>query len=147
MTTRHPAQATVTRHRVLIVDDEESMRLFLARILSTALKVEVTLAGTCEQALRLAGNYAYDAILLDLLMPGIGGYEVLREIRRASPNAATPIVIVSVLSDAKTRERCLEAGANAYQVKPVERAALVATVKAQIAGRGKPRPPKPPGER
>jgi len=38
---------------VLIVDDEESMRLFLARILATGLKLEVTLAGTCEQALRL----------------------------------------------------------------------------------------------
>lgn len=115
------------------------MRLFLARILASGLKVEVTLAGTCEQALRLAGNYAYDAILLDLLMPGIGGLEVLKEIRRASPNAATPVIIVSVLSDAQTKERCARAGANAYVVKPIERNALLAIVKAQIAGRGKPR--------
>ncbi len=129
-----------SRHRVLIVDDEESMRLFLARILATGLKVEVTLAGTCEQALRLAGNYAYDAILLDLLMPGVGGFEVLKEIRRASPNAATPLIIVSVLSDQATKDRCMKAGANAYVVKPVERNGLVATVKAQIAARGKPKP-------
>jgi DNA-binding response OmpR family regulator len=128
-----------TRHRVLIVDDEESMRLFLARILATALKAEVTLAGTCEQALRLAGNYAYDAILLDLLMPGVGGFEVLREIRRASPNVATPVIIVSVLADQPTKDRCMKAGASAYVVKPVERNALVATVKAQIAGRSKPK--------
>jgi len=128
-----------TRHRVLIADDEESMRLFLARILATVLKAEVTLAGTCEQALRLAGNYAYDAILLDLLMPGVGGFEVLREIRRASPNVATPVIIVSVLSDKATQDRCMKAGANAYVVKPVERNSLVATVKAQIAGRGKPK--------
>ena len=133
-----PAGKT-TRHRVLIVDDEESMRLFLARILANSLKVEVTLAGTCEQALRLAGNYAYDAILLDLLMPGVGGFEVLRTIRRASPNVATPVVIVSVLSDQATKDRCMRAGANAYLVKPVERNALMATVKAQIAGRGKPK--------
>jgi len=115
------------------------MRLFLARILATGLKAEVTLAGTCEQALRLAGNYAYDAILLDLLMPGIGGFEVLREIRRASPNAVTPVIIVSVLSDQATKDRCLRAGASAYVVKPVERNSLVATVKSQIAGRGKPK--------
>jgi DNA-binding response OmpR family regulator len=134
------AHAKATRHRVLIVDDEESMRLLLARILTTALKAEVTLAGTCEQALRLAGNYAYDAILLDLLMPGIGGYEVLKELRRASPNVATPVIIVSVLADKATQERCMKAGANAYVVKPVERNSLVATVKAQIAGRGKPKP-------
>ena len=128
-----------SRHRVLIVDDEESMRLFLARTLTTGLKAEVTLAGTCEQALRLAGNYAYDAILLDLLMPGIGGYEVLKELRRASPNVATPVIIVSVLSDKVAQNRCMKAGANAYVVKPVERNTLVATVKAQIAGRGKPK--------
>ncbi len=133
------ASHKATRHRVLIVDDEESMRLFLARVLAAGLKVEVTLAGTCEQALRLAGNYAYDAILLDLLMPGVGGYEVLKEIRRASPNAATPVIIVSVLSDPATRERCLKAGASAYVPKPVDRQALVATVKAQMAARAKPK--------
>jgi len=135
----HPAERP-PRHRVLIVDDEESMRLFLARILSTVLKCEVALAGTCEQALRLAGNYAYDAILLDLLMPGIGGFEVLREIRSSTPNVATPVIIVSVLSDAATRERCSALGANAYVVKPVERNSLVATVRGQIAGRRKPKP-------
>ena len=134
-----PANTKATRHRVLIVDDEESMRLLLARILVNGLKVEVTLAGTCEQALRLAGNYAYDAILLDLLMPGIGGFQVLREIRRASPNIATPVVIVSVLSDQATRDRCLRAGANAYLVKPVERNALVAMVRAQMASRSTPK--------
>jgi len=131
------AGSKATRHRVLIIDDEESMRLFLARTISTGLKAEVTLAGTCEQALRLAGNYAYDAILLDLLMPGVGGFEVLAEIRRASPNAATPVIIVSVLSDQASKDRCMKAGASAYVVKPVERNALVATVKAQIAARGK----------
>ena len=133
------AASKTTRHRVLIVDDEESMRLFLAHTITAGLKAEVTLAGTCEQALRLAGNYAYDAILLDLLMPGVGGFEVLAEIRRASPNVATPVIIVSVLSDQATKDRCIKSGANAYVVKPVERNSLIATVKAQIAGRGKPK--------
>ena len=131
------AGTRTTRHRVLIVDDEESMRLFLAHILASGLKAEVTLAGTCEQALRLAGNYAYDAILLDLLMPGVGGFEVLAEIRRAGPKAATPVIIVSVLSDQASKDRCMQAGASAYVVKPVERNALIATVKAQLAARGK----------
>jgi len=139
MSGRARAPDTATRHRVLIVDDEESTRMLLARILTSSLKAEVTLAGTCEQALRLAGNYAYDAILLDLLMPGIGGYEVLKEIRGASPNMATPIIVVTVVGDAQMRERCMAAGANVYLVKPVERAALAATVKAQIAGRSKPK--------
>jgi DNA-binding response OmpR family regulator len=138
MSTREASDKAM-RHRVLIVDDEESMRLFLARILVTGLQAEVTLAGTCEQALHLAGNYAYDAILLDLLMPGIGGYEVLKRLRRASPNVATPLVIVSVLADAATQNRCRKSGATGYLVKPVERNALVSTIKAQLAGRGKPK--------
>ena len=127
------------RHRVLIVDDEESTRLLIARTLSQDLQVDAMLAGTCEQALRLAGNYAYDAILLDVLMPGIGGIGVLAEIRASSPNAATPVIMVSVVSDSATVERCLAAGANAYHVKPVRRGELVETVRTQFASRQKPR--------
>lgn len=128
------------RHRILIVDDEESMRLLLARIISSALEAEVALAGTCEQALRLAGNYAYDAILLDLLMPGIGGLEVLKEIRRASANTATPVIIVSMLADERTQENCRVAGASAYATKPVERNALASLVRTQLESRSRPRP-------
>ncbi|MGQ0511137.1 MAG: response regulator [Betaproteobacteria bacterium] len=128
-----------TRHRVLIVDDEESMRLLLAHILSNDMQVDVTLAGTCEQALKLAGNFAYDAILLDLLMPGIGGIKVLDEIRTSSPNTTTPVIIVSVMADPDTRNRCIAGGATAYVVKPVERKSLVATVRSQIESRRKPK--------
>jgi DNA-binding response OmpR family regulator len=130
-----------TRHRVLIVDDEESTRLLLARMLSKELKVEAQLAGTCEQALRLADDYAYDAILLDLLMPGIGGLGVLQEIRASSPNAATPVIVVSVVSDKETVQRCMAAGANAFHHKPVRRAELLETIRAQLAARRKPRTP------
>jgi len=127
------------RHRVLIVDDDESTRLLLARMFSKELKLEAQLVGTCEQALRLANDYVYDVILLDLLMPGIGGLGVLQEIRASSPNAATPVIIVSVVSDKETVQRCMAAGANAYHHKPVRRAELVALVKAQLATRKKPR--------
>lgn len=125
------------RHRLLIVDDEESMRLLLARLASKGLKAEVQLAGTCEQALRLARNYAYDAILLDLMMPGIGGFEVLKEIRASSANMSTPILIVSALEDMETNDRCIAAGASGFLVKPVEQKALVIAVKSLLAARGK----------
>ena len=125
------------RHRLLIVDDDESTRLLLARLLTKDMKVEAQLAGTCEQALRLANNFAYDAILLDLQMPGIGGFGVLKEIRAGSANIATPVMIVSVLDDMETNDRCIAAGANGYLVKPVERRALAYAVKALLAARGK----------
>lgn len=129
----------VPHHRLLIVDDEESIRLLLARILTSDLQSEVTLAGTCEQALRLGRSFAYDAILLDLMMPGIGGFGVLKELRTNSPNTATPIIIVSVLSEPDTVARCMQAGASSYLVKPVERNSVVSTVRAQIAGRVRPK--------
>ena len=130
-------QRDESRPRVLIVDDEESTRLLLARLLSAELKVDAQLAGTCEQALRFAGYESYDAILLDLLMPGIGGVEVLKKIRAGSPNARTPVVVVSIVADPAIIDQCTAAGANAYHVKPVRRTELVATVKALLAARAK----------
>ena len=60
-------------------------------------------------------------------------------LRLASPNAATPVIMVSVLSDKASQNRCIKACANAYVVKPVDREVLVATVSARIAGRAKPK--------
>ncbi len=128
-----------TRHRVLIVDDEEATRLLLARYLTRDLGVEAQLAGTSQQAMRFADNYAYDTILLDLLMPGIGGYQILTELRNSTPNMSTPVVIVSVIADTAMQERCRVAGATAYLVKPVERSVLTLTVKQVIEGRKKSR--------
>ena len=139
MATRAQEALTQPRHRVLIVDDEESTRMLLARLLSKELNVEPQLAGTCEQAVRLAGNYAYDAILLDLLMPGIGGLGVLAAIRAASPNASTPVIIVSVVTEQETVDRAMAAGANAYHVKPIRRTELIAAVRSQLAKRGQPK--------
>ena len=129
------SEEITTRYRVLIVDDEESMRLLIAATLSKALDVEVQLAGTCEQALRLAHTYAYDAILLDLKMPGIGGFGVLSGVRRSAPNAHTPVIIVSALVDKAAITRCMSAGANAFVKKPLEFAELADTVRQQFAAR------------
>jgi len=126
-----------TRHRVLVIDDEESTRLLLARMLSQGLSAEVQLAGTCEQALRYASTCVYDAILLDLLMPGIGGFGVLYEIRHNSPNAATPVILVTQVAEKDTLDRCLAAGANAYHIKPVERGELLAIVRDQLSARAR----------
>lgn len=126
------------RRRVLIVDDQEAMRLLLAQFIQQDLGAEVTLAGTCEAALRQVKENVFDVILLDLLMPGIGGIEVLRRTRTDSANQATPIVIVSILVNAPeggermTEERAKTLGANAVLSKPVDRRALVAAVKAQL---------------
>jgi len=127
-----------TKKRILIVDDEESMRLLLGRTVEALPNVEITLAGTCEEALHLARSRAYDVILLDLLMPGVGGIEVLKAIRNASPNKHTPVIIVSVMADEDTKIVCRSLGISDYVVKPIVRESLVAVVKAQIEGPNKP---------
>jgi DNA-binding response OmpR family regulator len=123
------------RPRILIIDDEESTRLLLARMMSAELAADVQLAGTCEQAMKLADQSAYDLILLDLLMPGVGGVAILRDIRAGQTNLTTPLIVVSVVSDPQTIEECLTLGANAYHVKPVRRLELVDQVRRQLASR------------
>ncbi|MFZ1908777.1 MAG: response regulator [Burkholderiales bacterium] len=108
-------------HTVLIVDDHEPTRLLVGRILSQELGVRVVLAGTCEQALHLAGETVYDVILLDLLMPGVGGFGVLKRLRMDSANRATPVVVLSVMADEESILRCKVLGANTFDAKPVER--------------------------
>ena len=122
-----------TRRKVLIVDDEESMRLILGRTVEAVPDVEITLAGTCEEALQLIGSRVFDIILLDLLMPGVGGIAVLKAIRTTPRNKATPVIIVSVMADEDTKNVCRSMGISDYVVKPIVRESLVAAVKAQIA--------------
>jgi CheY-like chemotaxis protein len=127
---------SVARRKVLIVDDEESMRLILGRTVEGVPNVEITLAGTCEEALQLAGNRVFDIVLLDLLMPGIGGIGVLKAIRTSPRNKATPVIIVSVMADEDTKNVCRSLGISDYVVKPIVRESLVAAVNAQIGSGG-----------
>ena len=121
------------RRNVLIVDDHEPTRLLIGRIVTQEAGARVMLAGTCEDALRLAQEMRYDAILLDLLMPGLGGYEVLRRIRAEGANRATPILVVSVMSDHDSIERCRLLGATAFVAKPVDRELVTTMLRSLLA--------------
>jgi len=74
-------------------------------------------------------------------MPGMGGLELLRQIRRSSANMTTPALIVSVLADRETVERCRDAGADGHLAKPVEVRKLASAVRKLLAARGKTRIP------
>ena len=130
---REAADNNKMRRRVLIVDDEESMRLLLGRTVEAVPDVEISLAGTCEEALQLVASRPFDLILLDLLMPGIGGIAVLKSIRTGSRNRQTPVIVVSVMADEDTKIVCRSLGIGDYVVKPIVRETLVAAVTAQLA--------------
>ena len=128
------------RCRVLIVDDQEPMRMLLAHYVSEDLHAEINLAGTCEEALHLIDQKTYDVILLDLLMPGIGGFEVLKYIRAFnSINKSTPVIVISILvtslmgEGAFAYDHAVELGADAFVQKPVARSALIAAIKEQLS--------------
>lgn len=128
-------ETALNRLRIMIVDDEETVRLLLASLISSQVKAEIQLAGTCEQALRLAETTAYDGILLDLRMPGIGGLAVLQRMRRSGPNIKTPVIVVSAVGEREVVERVLAAGATAYVSKPVDPAELAKAVKKHFPAR------------
>lgn len=128
--------AATKRRNVLIVDDHEPTRLLIGRIVTQELGARVTLAGTCEEALRMTEQAQYDVILLDLLMPGIGGYEVLRLMRERGANRATPILVVSVMSNHESRERCRLLGATSFLAKPVDRELVTTMLRSLLGPRG-----------
>jgi CheY-like chemotaxis protein len=126
------AESAKKRYHALVVDDHEPTRLLIARILEQDLDLQVTLAATGEVALRVADKQLFDVILLDLLMPGIGGFDLLKLIRSESANIETPVVVVSVLDDQDSIDRCMALKAHAFVTKPLNRAVLTAIVKAQL---------------
>lgn len=120
-------------HRVLVVDDNEATRLLIGRILRQELHVDAVLAGSAAEAMRKLGRRRYDLILLDLLMPDASGFDVLQFARsKESRNRATKVLVLSVLGDAETIERCRELGATHHIVKPVLRESLAAAVRAHL---------------
>ena len=126
-----------TQYRILVVDDNEPTRLLIARILTQELPVTVTLAGGAEEARRQIRQTRFDVILLDLLMPHTSGFEVLEWMRgEPSPNKSTPVLVVSVLGDKESIERCRRLGASVHIVKPILRETLAAAVREHLPAPG-----------
>jgi CheY-like chemotaxis protein len=124
---------TSAQLKVLVVDDNESTRLLIARILTQELPVTTTLAASADEAERELRNSRFDVILLDLLMPETSGFGVLEWLRsEPTPNQNTPVLVVSVLGDEESIERCRSLGASVHIVKPIFRETLVAAVREHL---------------
>ena len=106
--------------RILVVDDEERNRRLLAAMLE-AEGYSAAEAADGTRALELARQSPPDLILLDIMMPGIDGFEVARALKADAATKAIPIVMVTALDDRASRLRGLEAGAEEFVIKPVDR--------------------------
>jgi CheY-like chemotaxis protein len=103
--------------RVLVVDDESNMRLTLADILRDE-GYEVSTADCGEAAVRMCRAESFDAVLMDVRMPGIDGVEAFRRIRRHDDRVR--VIMVSAYSVDQLEKEALEAGAVALLRKPID---------------------------
>ncbi|MCR0981374.1 PleD family two-component system response regulator [Roseomonas populi] len=117
--------------RVLVVDDiAANLKLLEARL--NAEYYEVSLASSGTEALRLAQSWGPDVILLDVMMPGMDGYEVCKLLKASPTTAHIPVVMITALVDQTERVRGLEAGADDFLSKPVDHATLFARLRALL---------------
>src|SRR4051812_9833599 len=102
--------------RVLVVDDQEDIRRMLEGLVRAA-GHEAVLAADGEEAIAEATERPPGLVILDLMMPGINGFDVLRSLRNDPRTRAVPIVVFSALDDPEFVEQALGLGANDYWLK------------------------------
>ncbi len=115
--------------RILVVDDESAIRRALRPPL-VELGFQVTEASRGEEALQTLRASVFDAVLLDVNMPGIGGIETLRRIRAFAPRL--PILMLTVRDQEEDKVQALDLGADDYVTKPFSTRELIARVRAAI---------------
>ncbi|MDB4957050.1 MAG: hypothetical protein JWO36_4619 [Myxococcales bacterium] len=117
--------------RVLVVDDSWQNRLVAQGHLEAA-GYEVVAAASGEEALELMAKQPVDLVVLDVLMPGLGGFETCRQIRVDPTMADTPVLFLTALGDREATAPALEAGADDLLAKPFHRSELLLRAKALI---------------
>lgn len=118
----------VNRQKILIVDDDNNIAELISLYLTKEC-FETRIVEDGEAALREFKNFSPDLVLLDLMLPGIDGYEVCREIRKTS---SIPIIMLSAKGEIFDKVLGLELGADDYMIKPFDSKELVARVKAVL---------------
>ena len=119
----------VARMRILVVEDERKVAEMVARGLR-AERYAVDLAPTGDAGWTMVTTYRYDLILLDLMLPGLGGLELLKRIRKQ--DAAVPVLVLTARDATASKVENFEAGADDYLTKPVAFAELQVRIKALL---------------
>ncbi|RJP87298.1 MAG: response regulator [Desulfobacteraceae bacterium] len=120
---------------VLVVEDSEINRLIIRKMLEDA-QIQVTLVHNGWQAISALDESVYDAVLMDIQMPGMDGYETARRIRHNPRHEHLPIIALTAYVLDGSREKCLDAGMNDVVTKPIDYSQLFATLARYVAAAG-----------
>src|SRR5207247_5454660 len=125
--------------RVLIIEDEPRLAENVARTLRETAGYAVDVAADGQEGLFLAESNAYDAVVLDLMLPKLDGMQVMKRIRQAGQ--LTPVLVLTARDEKESVVALLNAGADDYLTKPFDLGELLARTKALIRrGKGQPSP-------
>jgi CheY-like chemotaxis protein len=114
---------------ILVVEDNDANRVMLARRLNKH-GYRTTEAADGRQALDAVTKHRFDLVLCDIMMPGVDGYEVLKEMKADPDLQAIPVIMVSALDEMASIVRCIELGAEDYLLKPYDPVLLHARINA-----------------
>jgi signal transduction histidine kinase/DNA-binding response OmpR family regulator len=129
-----PDKGTHAARVLLIEDDAQSAELMQAQLHAAGYRVDV--AGSGEAGLTAAGAHPPDAIVLDVTLPGMDGWEVIRRLKADDRLAGIPVFFASIVDE---RQTGLALGADGYFVKPIDQAALLGAMARTLAARATPR--------
>jgi len=125
------ADVTASGGRILVIDDEESNRALLTRRLRREGHVVMT-ADTGEAGIAIATAQPVDVILLDVMMPGISGYDVLARLKQDAVLRDIPVLMITAVDGSASVTRCIALGADDYLAKPFDPVVLAARVRAGV---------------
>jgi DNA-binding response OmpR family regulator len=114
--------------RVLCIEDDVEVRILLKRNLE-ALGIGADTVWNGEKGLEAAASGTFDCILLDLLMPGMDGFQVLRKLAEHPLTSRLPVIVLTARDDEEARRQALDAGASVYMVKPINFRVLADTIR------------------
>jgi DNA-binding response OmpR family regulator len=114
--------------KILIIDDEITFSALVKINLELNSDYKVFVAGSGPEGLRLAKSKKPDIILLDIIMPNMDGFEVMKRLKEDENTVPIPIIMVTALADEGSKEKAWELYDEAYITKPIEIAALKAKI-------------------
>jgi DNA-binding response OmpR family regulator len=118
-------------YRILCIEDDAETRVLLKRSLESAgMSVDTVWSG--DKGTEAAMSGAFDCVLVDLMMPGMNGYQVIRTLKSLELTGKLPIVVLTAREDQESRQRALTAGADVYIVKPFKIDQLVKEIRTLV---------------